>query len=64
MHAGLMPNGKVVFLDKVEETTQIGRFKGGPHDGQYAYSAEYDPVAMTPPKPLGYSVRAWSPYIK
>ena len=38
MHAGLLPNGKVVFLDKVEDYTQI---KLG--NGQYAYSAEYDP---------------------
>ena len=40
MHAGLMPNGRVVFLDKVENYTQI---KLG--NGQFAYSAEYDPVA-------------------
>lgn len=39
MHAGLMPNGRVIFLDKVENYTQI---KLG--NGQYAYSAEYDPV--------------------
>ena len=38
MHAGLMPNGRVVFLDKVENYTQIKL-----PDGQYAYSAEYDP---------------------
>ena len=37
MHAGLMPNGRVVFLDKVENYTQIKL-----SDGQYAYSAEYD----------------------
>lgn len=36
MHAGLMPNGRVVFLDKVENYTQIKL-----PDGQYAYSAEY-----------------------
>ena len=39
MHAGLLPNGKVVFLDKVENYTQIKL-----SDGQYAYSAEYDPA--------------------
>lgn len=39
MHAGLLPNGRVVFLDKVENYTQI---KLG--NGQYAYSAEYDPA--------------------
>ena len=38
MHAGLMPNGRVIFLDKVENYTQIKL-----SDGQYAYSAEYDP---------------------
>lgn len=38
MHAGLMPNGRVIFLDKVENYTQIQL-----SDGQYAYSAEYDP---------------------
>ena len=39
MHAGLMPNGRVIFLDKVENYTQIKL-----PDGQYAYSAEYDPA--------------------
>lgn len=42
MHAGLLPNGKVVFLDKVENYTQIKL-----PNGQYAYSAEYDPVKNT-----------------
>lgn len=42
MHAGLMPNGRVVFLDKVENYTQIKL-----SDGQFAYSAEYDPVTNT-----------------
>ena len=40
MHAGLMQNGRVIFLDKVENYAQIKL-----PDGQYAYSAEYDPVA-------------------
>ncbi|KAI4177102.1 MAG: hypothetical protein LQ343_000584 [Gyalolechia ehrenbergii] len=39
MHAGLMQNGRVVFLDKVEEFTQIKL-----PNGQFAYSAEYDPA--------------------
>jgi hypothetical protein len=39
MHAGLLPNGKVVFLDKIENYTQIKLA-----NGYYAYSAEYDPV--------------------
>lgn len=38
MHAGLMPNGKVVFLDKVEDYTQLTL-----PNGRFAYSAEYDP---------------------
>ena len=42
MHAGLMPNGRVIFLDKVENYTQIKL-----PDGQYAYSAEYDPATNT-----------------
>jgi hypothetical protein len=42
MHAGLLPNGKVVFLDKVENYTQIKL-----PNGQYAYSTEYDPVTNT-----------------
>ncbi|KAL8937199.1 MAG: hypothetical protein Q9216_004542 [Gyalolechia sp. 2 TL-2023] len=39
MHAGLMQNGRVIFLDKVEEFTQIKL-----PNGQFAYSAEYDPA--------------------
>ena len=42
MHAGLLQNGRVVFLDKVENYTQITLA-----DGQYAYSAEYDPATNT-----------------
>ena len=37
-----MPNGRVIFLDKVENYTQIKLA-----DGQYAYSAEYDPATNT-----------------
>ena len=39
MHAGLMPNGKVVFLDKVENYTGL-RLRNGLN----AYSSEYDPI--------------------
>ena len=42
MHAGLMPNGRIIFLDKVENYTQIKL-----SDGYYAYSAEYDPATNT-----------------
>jgi hypothetical protein len=38
MHMGLLPNGKVVFLDKIENYTQLTL-----PDGYYAYSSEYDP---------------------
>lgn len=39
MHAGLLPNGRVVFLDKVENYSQLKL-----PNGQYAYSSEYDPA--------------------
>ncbi|MCJ1293606.1 hypothetical protein MMC34_005161 [Xylographa carneopallida] len=42
MHAGLMPNGRVIFLDKLENYTQIKLA-----DGYYAYSSEYDPATNT-----------------
>ncbi|KAK7204495.1 glyoxal oxidase N-terminus-domain-containing protein [Myxozyma melibiosi] len=42
MHAGLLPNGKVVFLDKVENYTQVKL-----DTGYYAYSSEYDPDTNT-----------------
>lgn len=51
MHAGLLPNGRVVFLDKVENYTQIKLA-----NGQFAYSAEYDP-ATNKAVGLGYKVR-------
>lgn len=50
MHAGLMPNGRVVFLDKVEDYTQLRL-----PNGQFAYSAEYDPRTNTR-VPLSYRV--------
>lgn len=53
MHAGLMPNGRVVFLDKVEDYTELKL-----SDGQYAYSAEYDPV-LNVPVPLAYRTNAF-----
>ncbi|KAK9454811.1 glyoxal oxidase N-terminus-domain-containing protein [Dipodascopsis uninucleata] len=37
MHGGLLPNGKIFFLDKVEDYTQIVL-----DTGYYAYSTEYD----------------------
>lgn len=42
MHAGLLPNGRVVFLDKVENYSQLKLA-----NGQFAYSAEYDPTTNT-----------------
>lgn len=50
MHAGLMQNGKVIFLDKVENYSQL---KLG--NGHFAYSAEYDPKTNTR-VPLSYKV--------
>ena len=49
-----MPNGKVVFLDKVENYTQIKL-----PNGQYAYSAEYD-TASNKAVGLSYKVRNFS----
>lgn len=43
MHASLMENGRVIFLDKIENYTQIKL-----SDGYYAYSAEYDPIGNKP----------------
>ena len=51
MHAGLMPNGQVIFLDKVENYTQLKL-----PDGQYAYSSEYDPTTNKAVA-LSYKVR-------
>jgi hypothetical protein len=53
MHAGLMQNGRVVFLDKVENYTEL---KLG--NGQYAYSSEYDPVTQKL-TPLAYKTNAF-----
>jgi len=53
MHAALMPNGRVVFLDKVEDYTQVKL-----PNGRFAFSSEYDPVANTY-VPLSYSTNAF-----
>ncbi|KAI1005692.1 hypothetical protein K3495_g2532 [Podosphaera aphanis] len=53
MHAGLLPNGKVFFLDKLENYSQIRT-----SDGQYAMSAEYDPITRRPIA-LSYSTNAF-----
>ncbi|KAF2856855.1 carbohydrate-binding module family 18 [Plenodomus tracheiphilus IPT5] len=53
MHAGLMQNGKVVFLDKVENYTELKL-----PNGQYAYSSEYDPVTQKL-TPLAYKTNAF-----
>jgi hypothetical protein len=53
MHAGLMPNGRVVFLDKVENYTELKL-----PNGQYAYSSEYDP-ATKKVVPLAYKTNAF-----
>lgn len=53
MHAGLMPNGKVVFLDKVENYTELKLA-----NGQYAYSSEYDPNTQKL-TPLAYKTNAF-----
>ena len=39
MHAALLPNGKVVFLDKIENYTRVNV-----STSHYAYSSEYDPI--------------------
>jgi hypothetical protein len=48
-----MLNGRVVFLDKVENYTQLKL-----PNGQYAYSSEYDP-ATNRAVPLAYSTNAF-----
>jgi len=53
MHAGLLPNGRVVFLDKVENYTQLKL-----PNGQYAYSSEYDP-ATNQVVPLAYKTNSF-----
>lgn len=53
MHAALMPNGKVVFLDKIEDYTQFKL-----PNGQFAYSAEYDPTTNEA-VPIAYKTNAF-----
>jgi hypothetical protein len=53
MHAGLMPNGKVFFLDKLENYTQLRTA-----NGYYAMSSEYDPITNTA-VPLAYLTNAF-----
>jgi Glyoxal oxidase N-terminus/Domain of unknown function (DUF1929) len=53
MHAALMPNGRVMFLDKVENYTQLTL-----PNGQFAYSSEYDPASNTA-VPLSYLTNAF-----
>ncbi|RKF73992.1 Aldehyde oxidase GLOX [Golovinomyces cichoracearum] len=53
MHAGLLPNGKIFFLDKLENYSQIKT-----QDGHYAMSAEYD-VNNNQPVPISYSTNAF-----
>ncbi|EGX49092.1 hypothetical protein AOL_s00079g46 [Orbilia oligospora ATCC 24927] len=53
MHAALMTNGKVVFLDKVENYSQL-RLR----NGQYAYSSEFDPNTGQV-VPLAYKTNAF-----
>lgn len=53
MHAGLLPNGKVIFLDKVENYTELKL-----SDGYYAYSSEYD-VATNNVTAISYKTNAF-----
>lgn len=53
MHAGLLPNGRVVFLDKVEDFTELKL-----PNGQFAYSSEYNPNTNTV-VPLAYKTNAF-----
>jgi len=53
MHAALMANGNVVFLDKVEAYTQLRLPNGHP-----ACSSVYDPITQES-RPLSYSTNAF-----
>jgi hypothetical protein len=53
MHAGLLPNGKVFFLDKLENYSQLRT-----PNGRYAMSSEYDPNTNTV-VPLAYRTNAF-----
>ena len=53
MHAALMQDSRIVFLDKVESYTELHL-----PDGQFAYSSEYDP-ATNQSVPLAYLTNAF-----
>ncbi|WEW57454.1 glyoxal oxidase [Emydomyces testavorans] len=53
MIAALLPNGRVVFADKVENYTELKL-----DNGRYAFSAEYDPI-MGSLVPLSYKTNAF-----
>lgn len=53
MHAFVMENGRVVFLDKVENYTQLQL-----PDGQFAYSSEFDPITSQV-VPIAYDTNAF-----
>lgn len=53
MHAALMPNGRVLFLDKLENYTELKL-----SDGHFAMSSEYNPEDNTV-VPLAYSTNAF-----
>ncbi|KAF2502931.1 putative galactose oxidase [Lophium mytilinum] len=53
MHAGLLPNGRVVFLDKVENFTDLKL-----PNGQFAYSSEFNPQDNSV-VPLAYKTNAF-----
>ena len=53
MHAALMQNGRVMFLDKVEDYTQLKLA-----NGRYAFSSEFDP-ATSIAVPLSYKTNAF-----
>ena len=53
MHAGLMENGRVFFLDKLQNYSQLRTA-----DGYYAMSSEYDPETNTV-APLAYLTNAF-----
>lgn len=58
MHAGLMQNGRVIFLDKLENYTELTT-----PDGNYAMSSEFDVTPGSPTEgtavPLYYQSNAF-----
>lgn len=56
MHAALMPNGRIVFLDKIEDYTKLNITTNTTNF--YAYSSEYDPETNTV-VPLAYKTNAF-----